>query len=187
MLFEDFWGLGGLIMMISRKPSPRCWGAPRDLRWQQGQYIEYMLWYAMFAKCQMLQSSDYSDRMIYEFQGSSGTMSYKHDNMTSLGPCMSLMQCATGQSLPYSGNLKNMRFAWREWWPIVTFNSEVVHFRWFPRGSCYTMLYCYFSSFDVTGQGTATGSTGLSQPNETISSIQHTDTKYQTSLFAEGL
>ena len=37
-------------MMISRKPSPRCWGAPdgadmcgdgapRDLRWQQGQDV----------------------------------------------------------------------------------------------------------------------------------------------------
>ena len=49
MIFEDFSGLGGLIM-ISRKPSPSVLGgprlcdmcgdgAPRDLRWQQGQYV----------------------------------------------------------------------------------------------------------------------------------------------------
>lgn len=189
MFFEDFWGLGGLIMMISRKPSPRCWGAPdgadmcgdgapRDLRWQQGQYVLCLSMFVSDVAIQWLLRPYYL--RIAGILGNNELQTRQYDKPWQLhefdamcnGPIAALLREPEKHAICMKGMMAN---------------SEVVHFRWFPRGSCYTMLYWYFSSFDVTGQGMATGSTGLSQPNETISSIQHTDEKYQTSLFAEGL
>lgn len=75
-------------------------------------------------QCQMLQSSDYSDRIIYELQGSSRTMSYKHEydkpwqlhefDAMCNGPIAALLREPEKHAICMKGMMAN---------------SEVVHFR----------------------------------------------------------